>query len=330
MKAKTYNTIFFILGLLTLCYMVYKIGLDVVWNNILQTGFWFLPVIGSWLVIYILNAMALREIIYEKTMPETAVRFPTVLKLTVSGYAINYITPVVALGGEPYRIMELKNQVGIHKATSSVLLYTIMHIFSHILFWMFSIILIFLYLHPGTEAIIACTVTFAVFFLMAFWVYKKYKKGLLVVTFTALGKIPFLKKRIAGFMEKRIEDLKEIDSHIIELFTERKPTFYASLFYEFIARVVGCLEIYFVGLAVHANISMFDSIIISAGSSLFANLLFFSPMQLGTREGGFVLALKSIGMSGGVGIFIGLVTRIRELFWILVGLLLLRVNTKFK
>lgn len=329
MKSKTYNTIFFFAGLFTLCYMVYKIGLGAVWGNILQTGFWFIPVIGSWLIIYILNAFALREIIYEKELPNTSVRFPTVLKLTVSGYAINYITPLVALGGEPYRIMELKPQVGINKATSSVLLYGIMHIFSHILFWMASIILILIYLNPGQEALIACCVTFGVFYLMAYWVYKKYKHGLLIITFKAIGKLPFLKKRIAFFLEKRRHDLNEIDNHIIDLFTERKPTFYISLALEFIARVVGCLEIYFVGLAINANISLFDSIIISAGSSLFANLLFFSPMQLGTREGGFVLALRSIGLTGGIGIFIGLVTRIRELFWILLGLLLMRIHTKF-
>jgi uncharacterized membrane protein YbhN (UPF0104 family) len=168
-----------------------------------------------------------------------------------------------------------------------------------------------------------------VFASIVFWVFKKYKKGLTEITFRSLAKIPFLKKKIKLFIDKRLDDLQEVDKHIIELFTERKPTFYLSLFYEFIARVVGCLEIYFVGIAIHANISFFDSLIISAGSSLFANLLFFSPMQLGTREGGFVLALRSIGMSGGIGIFIGLVTRIREIFWIVVGLLLMRINTKF-
>ncbi len=329
MRGKTYNTIFFIAGLLTLCYMVYKIGLHVVWNNITQTGIWFLPVIASWLVIYMLNALALREIIYEKKLPNTVVKFLPTLKLTISGFAINYITPLVALGGEPYRIMELKNKVGINKATSSVLLYTIMHIFSHIIFWMASIILILLYLNPGTKVLILCIVTFVVFFGMAFWVYKKYKLGLLVITFRSLGRLPFLKKRMALFMEKKEKDLNEIDTHIKELFTDRKPTFYVALTWEFIARVVGCLEIYFVGLAIHANISLFESIIISAGSSLFANLLFFSPMQLGTREGGLVLALKSIGMNGGIGIFIGLVTRIRELFWILLGLLIMRIPTKF-
>jgi hypothetical protein len=329
MKGKLYNSIFFVIGVFTLCYMVYKIGVDVVISNVMKTGVWFLPVIGSWLVIYIFNALALREIIYEKRLPYTNVPFATILKITISGYAINYITPFVALGGEPYRIMELKNQVGINKATSSVLLYTIMHMFSHVIFWMVSIILILIYLNPGEEALIICVITFAFFFGMFFWVFKKYKKGLTEITFRSLAKIPFLKNKINIFLEKKLTDLQEIDKHIIELFTERQPTFYISLFFEFIARVVGCLEIYFVGVAIHADISFFDSLIISAGSSLFANMLFFSPMQLGTREGGFVLAMKSIGMSGGIGIFIGLVTRIREIFWILLGLMLMRIITKF-
>jgi uncharacterized membrane protein YbhN (UPF0104 family) len=328
MKGKTYNTIFFIIGLGTLAYMVYKIGIPVIWANIEKTGYWFFPVIGSWLIIYFLNALALREIIYEKKIPHTAVPMLPVLKLTISGYAINYITPFVALGGEPYRVMELRGRLGINKATSSVLLYTFMHMFSHIVFWMVSIGLILIFLKPGTEALIACVITFLVFYLMLYWVFKKYKKGLLIVTFGVLAKIPFLKKRITAFTEKRLDNLNEIDQHIIELFSLRKGTFYAALFFEFAGRVVGCLEIYFIALALGSNVSVMDSIIISAGSSLFANLIFFSPMQLGAREGGFVLALRSIGIAGGVGLFMSLVTRIREIVWIMIGLLLMRIKTK--
>ena len=222
--------------------------------------------------------------------------------------------------------MELKDKVGTNKATSSVLLYNIMHMFSHIVFWMVSVILIILFMHPGTNALIACAAIFIIFFLMSYWVFTKYKKGLLLVTFTALSKVPLIKGHIIKLMTNKKANLEEIDKHIIELFSLRIPTFYSALAFEFIARVIGCLEIYFIGRALQIDISLLDSIIVSAGSSLFANMIFFSPMQLGAREGGFVLALKGIGIGGGIGITMSLITRIRELVWIMIGLLLMRMT----
>jgi hypothetical protein len=74
--------------------------------------------------------------------------------------------------------------------------------------------------------------------------------------------------------------------------------------------------------------------LVVAFSSLFANLLFFSPMQMGTREGGVYLALQwllpSILASElfGIAVSICFATRIRELFWILVGLLMIYYKSK--
>lgn len=327
-KSNRSNTVFFIIGLIILGYMIYKIGAATIWENIVKTGWWFVPVIGSWLVIYSLNALALREIIYEKNLPATKIPFLRVLKVTISGYAINYITPVAPLGGEPYRIMEFKDRLGITKATSSVLLYTIMHMFSHIVFWLVSIGLILFAFDLTTQLLVGCGITFLVFTLLILWVIRMYRKGLTLTTFRTLARLPFLQKKVNNFIDKNHKNLEEIDRDILELFSERRGTFYSSLLYEFLARVVGCFEIYFVAVAIGANISVIDSLIVSSGSSLFANMLFFSPMQLATREGGFVLAVQSLGLAAGVGIFISLVTRIRELVWILIGLLLVKIKTK--
>ncbi len=330
MKAKTYNTIFLALGLLTLAWMVYKIGIDTIFRNVLKTGIWFLPVILIWFFIYLLNALAFREIIYEENLEHTNVSLSGVFKVTISGYAINYITPFIALGGEPYRVMELRQKLDANKATSSVILYNMMHMLSHIVFWMLSAIVIIIFLKPSGAALIGCIATFVIFFGLLYWVFIKYKKGLLMVTFRGLGRLPFMKRTMQRFIDKHSSNLVEIDRHISELFSLRKGTFYASLFFEFIARVIGCFEIYFIGVALGTDISVLDAFIVSAGSSLFANMIFFSPMQLGAREGGFVLALQSIGLAGAAsaGIFMSLVTRIRELAWIFIGLMLVKLKTK--
>ncbi|AXE18708.1 UPF0104 family protein [Runella rosea] len=325
MKSATiYKALFLVLGVIFLGYMIYGMGLDVIGANIQKMGFWFIPVIGSWLVIYVLNAFAFKAIIEEPQLPASNLSFWSVLRLTITGYVINYITPFVALGGEPYRIMLLKPALGIRKATSSVLLYSLMHMFSHVLFWLASIVLIVAFVPLSTLMLAGCGLMLVVGLVLGFWFIRVYQRGFTVSTFRLLEKIYFVNKMVKGFMAEKIDALHEIDEQIRILYAERKPRFYASLGLEFAARVVGCAEIYFTAQAIGLDMSITESLIVSSGSSLFANLIFFFPMQLGTREGGLALALQSIGMPAATGLFIGIVVRIRELVWIGIGLLLLQ------
>jgi uncharacterized protein (TIRG00374 family) len=309
-----------LIGIGTLAYMIQAMGIDEIWNNLEKIGWWFLPVLGSWAILYWMNAMAFKAIIQEPQLPQTNVPFWKVLQLTISGYAINYITPFVALGGEPYRIMELKNYVGGSKAGSSVLLYGVMHILSHILFWVASVFLILWFVPASTMVDVACAVIF-VMAIICTWLFTKfYKKGITVSLLKALSKLPLVGKKVGHLLETKFETLNDVDQQVKNLFQNRRDRFYIALFWEFVARVVGCFEIYFIGLALDINIDFIDAMIISSGSSLFANLVFFFPMQLGTREGGLAMAVMSIGLPAKVGIFMGVVTRIREIVWIMIGL----------
>lgn len=324
MFSKVYKALFFAAGILYIAYMVNSVGWDVITANLAKVGIWFIPVIGSWLVIYVLNAFAFKEIIEEPELPGSNIPFLEVLRITVAGYAINYITPFVALGGEPYRIMELKPALGMPKATSSVLLYGLMHMFSHVLFWLASIFLIVAFVPINSLMLAGCGLMLVTGILLGYWFIRVYQKGFTVQTIQLLGKVPFLRKKVAAFAQDKGDTLQLIDSQIRILYTERKGRFYNSLFLEFAGRVVGCAEIYFTAQATGFDLSIIESLIVSSGSSLFANLIFFFPMQLGTREGGLALALKSVGFPVESGIFIGMVMRIRELVWIAIGLAVMR------
>lgn len=327
-KAKKWKIFFFIFGVLILGWMIYATGIDKIWKNIQETGLWFIPIIGIWLVVYILNTFASYSIIRDKSTPkECRPSFGKVMKVTISGFAINYITPVVALGGEPYKIIELQDNLGSHKATSVILSHSMMHILSHFVFWIISTFLIVFILDPSWGIVVGCAAMCLLFCWVLYMIFVGYRKGLIVKTFRILGKIPLVKKWAKKFTEEKLQSLQEIDQNIVTLYTKRKPTFFLALLLELSARVVSCFELFFIAKAVGLDMTVLDSIVLYAGSTLFANILFFSPMQLGTREGGLALTLKMMGIKPGFGVYMGLVMRVRELFWIGIGLILMRIKT---
>ncbi len=55
-------------------------------------------------------------------------------------------------------------------------------------------------------------------------------------------------------------------------------------------------------------------------------MLFFMPLQLGGREGGFLMSVTGLGLSASAGVFVALLVRIRELIWTAVGLLLIKLE----
>ena len=81
----------------------FDVSLTELWEYITKAGYWLAAILGLWCVLYLMNAWAWRVII-QGGGPCT-VGFMQLLKLTVSGFALNYATPVGLLGGEAYRIM---------------------------------------------------------------------------------------------------------------------------------------------------------------------------------------------------------------------------------
>lgn len=337
------NNLFFFIGVAAVVVMLFTFDVSFIelWQHLCHAGYWLIPIVGVWFLVYDINAWAwwciIKGNVGSKTLP---VSFKTIYRLTITGYALNYATPVGGLGGEPYRIMELSKYIDKQHATSSVILYAMMHFFGHFIFWFVSI---FIYLAlvavgdmPLTTAIGTILGIIIVFCLVAFYLFSKgYRKGLVVKTIRWIGKIPGLKGWSTRFSERHAEAMHNIDTQIASLYGQDKQAFYSSLFLEFFSRVVQSSEVLFMLLLFGIDngggfsgiaITYLHSILIVAFTTLFANLIGFLPMQLGVQEGGFVLSIAALGLSAALGIFVSIICRVREIIWIVVGLLLMKVD----
>lgn len=247
-------------------------------------------------------------------------------RATVSGFALNYATPGGLMGGEPYRIMVLSPKIGAERASASVILYAMTHIFSHFWFWLFSC---FLYVITQTVSLFMAVLLLAVtaFCLLAIWFFLKgYKKGIAMRCMNVLRRFPMIRKWAEPFIERHRMQLDTIDHQIAALHNQNRRSFVSAVSLEFLCRVTSALEIYFVLLVLSPTASYIDSILILAFTSLFANMLFFMPLQLGGREGGFLMSAKGLALTANTGIFVALIVRIRELIWTAIGLLMIKLK----
>ena len=336
------NNLFFVLGCAAVVVMLFTFDVSFVelWEHLCHAGYWLLPIVGIWIVVYGLNALAWQSIIEGNIGGKSPVSFWRIYRLTITGYALNYATPVGGLGGEPYRIMELSKDIDNQHATSSVILYAMMHFFAHFWFWFISI---FIYLAlvivgdmPITIAIGTILAIIVVFCLIAFYLFSKgYRNGLVIYVLGIIGKIHGLKGWSHRFQERHAEALHNIDAQIAALHHQDKRAFYTSLFLEYFSRVVQSLEVMFMlllfgidcgGGFAGLTLTFLHSILIVAFTTLFANLIGFLPMQLGVQEGGFVLSIAALGLSAALGIFVSIICRVREIIWILIGMLLMKIG----
>lgn len=332
MKTKLRN-VFFVIGLVAVAVMLWKFEMpyDEVLQNVRRAGIWFPAVLLLWGVIYWMNTCAWQVILNSGNSGQR-VPFWKVYKFTVTGFSLNYVTPVGLLGGEPYRIMEVSAYVGKEKATSSVILHAMMHIFSHFCFWAFSILL-YLLLYgaqmSGGMAVLLLLIT-AFCCLGIYFFMKGYRNGLALNALGFLARLPFCRRKFQELIERNRPALERVDQQIAALHAQSRRVFYLSLALEFFARIVGCLEIMFILFIMTDRVSFWDCILIQAFTSLFANLFFFMPMQMGAREGGFALATGGLAMTKAFGVYTSLIVRLREIFWIIIGIGLMKVGNKVR
>lgn len=317
--SKKVKAIFLTIGLIIFILLINEFGFKNILINIKRTGWWILPITGTWLVVYLLNSLAWKIILKPY---RNKFSFGEILAISISGFAINYITPVINLGGEPYKIFALKEKLETSNAVSSVLLYSMLHFLSSFIFWIAAILLVLFSLSLSSDAQLIFGAGFLIALSGVWFFLSRHRKGIFRGLINLIPKLPFTKK-ISEKLKPQEKSLTLIDDQIITFYNKSRSDFFTALFLEVAARFVASVEFIFILHAIGLSLSFENAIYINAFSSFVMNIFFFIPLGLGIREGSIFFVMNILRFSSGIGIYIGLVTRIRELIWIFIGLILI-------
>ncbi|MBQ4425095.1 MAG: flippase-like domain-containing protein [Firmicutes bacterium] len=327
---KHYKGIFFFIGLAGIVWLALKANPDKVdWQEYFTPKLLLLlgGLLALWALIYAIHARAFRLVMGEAGAGISRI---SLYRLCMTGFALNNVTPAGLVGGEPYRILELKKYMTTEKATSSTISFSLMYVIGHVLLWLTGALLYFFMGCPGEKFVTILLIVSALILLaICIYFFAFRHKALVTPAFHFFSKLPLVGKKAKAIAEKRAELFTEVDRCYAE-FHGDKRTVYKVILLEYGARLLEGMEYFLIFLYLGTNVHISGAILILSLASLIGNLLFMVPMQAGTREGGMAIALDILGISSETGLMGGLIYRIRDLICTTAGILLILTTRKKK
>lgn len=312
-------------GLAFFIVLVLQAGVRGLLTNLERTGWAFGLLLAIWGVVYVCNTLAWQIIIQGTAARDgrdgahSGIPFPQAYAITVASFAINYATPFVALGGEPLKIAQAADWIGTDRAAASVVSFRVTHTLGQMLFWLLATPVAWVLLPDSLATRLVLVAAALVFLGLSALLLLLFRHGFVVRALNALHHIPLL-RRLAARAERFRHTLAHIDEQMAVLTEGERPRLVAAVMLEIAGRCIAMLEFVVVAHVEGLHVGYPAAFVIGAISQLTIILLIFVPLELGSREGGLVLAYTLLRLPSALGVYAGVITRLREFTWIGIGL----------
>ncbi len=317
--SRRWQLAFFLVGAGLFTLLVRRIGPSEIVANATAVGWLFVPILGIYAVAYACNALAWRL-----TMTGEGPRpsFLQTYAITISYFALNFVTPVVNAGGEPFRIAAVTPWLGRRRAAGSAVIHRMLNALALLLTWLTALVLGLALLPHQLPIVLGILLAMAVVSLLVFLLVAGHRRGVLERTLNLLHRVPLL-DRVARAIEHRRQTLTEMDLQIADFYHTSPRRFVQAVGLEYLARSLSMVEYYLICVGVGIAISYPKAYLVGGLLSLIQNALFVVPFELGVKEGGLYLLFQLVGLDASAGVYTAIVSRARDIFWIGAGLLLL-------
>ena len=126
-------------------------------------------------------------------------------------------------------------------------------------------------------------------------------------------------KRVAAKLERHRPALEGLDAAMTAVHRAGGGHFAGALAIEILGRVTCTFEYAIILYGMGFGVDIWRGFVIANVSGLITNLFFFVPFEMGSKEGGTYGVFALLGFSPALGMSAALLSRMREMFWMLIG-----------
>lgn len=298
--------------LLSLAGFLYQTDMNAVGDDLHQVGHGFL-----WIVVVTFLAHLCGAVSWSYTIPSTVkIPFLWLFLIRFLGENVGLLNPVNIVGGDSFKAYMMEKQgVSYRIGFSSLIVSRIIMIFAQVgIFLIAALCYIFF---AGDQAVqlfeiialsaifIALSATFLLF------------SGKLLKSNLSNRLNVFLKRK--GIINKWTNLKKEIGQY----YTRERKRFYRSIFWSMANFFIGSLEVWIIFYFLGIEITYLEALLIDQGVLFLKSFGAFIPGQIGVEEYSNKLMLAIVGITSvSVWITVSILRRVRQIFWIIIGLML--------
>ncbi|MCD6471329.1 flippase-like domain-containing protein [bacterium] len=308
----------FFIGSALLIWFYQRIGLVNIVHQLVKLKYWQIVIIFLF-SIFIFTITFFRWKLILETLIGYKIPYSSIIRAMFSGYTISYLTPIMYLGGEGFRIYILKKDRGIplNKSLNSILIDRFADFSGSFVFLSLAGILLIFFRNStwGIFLLLLAVLVFLILYLLI-KVIGLEKIFIFLIKSFRLDKINYKNKKIK-IVEKIHFLIKEA-----KLFLRKSPKkFFLAVFLSFLVWIVSILQLKLLLLYLGYNLSIVKLLIIR----VFAVLSTFVPIpaSLGTFEGAYILSFKLFNIPSNIAIAASLILRIYHIVFVSLGIFIL-------
>ncbi|WP_243373016.1 lysylphosphatidylglycerol synthase transmembrane domain-containing protein [Geotalea sp. SG265] len=268
-------------------------------------------------IMNLLTAVAWRLLLVDSVVAVPVVRL---FWLRLAGESLNQLTPTASLGGEPFKAIRLKDSgVPWQQATASLIIHKGLMVMSLALYIILSLALVPFVMPAGgvrLGLLLSCTLLLSGAG-VAFVVLQHRNPCVQVIRMLERwGKCP-------AVLKAKEAELASLDAAMAGFYRQYPRKGALAFLLLFLNWLLQGGEVYLIFHLLGQPVTWQLALCLDALAMIFTALGFMIPVQLGVQDGGNVLLALGFRLGAAAGLAFSIMRRVREAFWLLVGLVVI-------